>query len=146
MNKKSGTSNASATKLVKTIRRKTRQTYSSEEKRRHGSPFLGVMKSILTALSEGTGLKGTVLIVRKSYDFTLPTQKLFVLKKPKNKMARNFFPKQNRALHSQRHPLQLRKEVGYPLIRTLRVTRGSRLPRLGHRRLRQRSEWRPLQY
>ena len=32
MNKKSGTSKASATKLVKTIRRKTRQTYSSEEK------------------------------------------------------------------------------------------------------------------
>lgn len=31
MNKKSGTSKASATKLVKTIRRKTRQTYSSEE-------------------------------------------------------------------------------------------------------------------
>ena len=32
MNKKSGTSKASADKLVKTIRRKTRQTYSSEEK------------------------------------------------------------------------------------------------------------------
>jgi len=32
MNKKSGTSKASATKLVKTIRRQTRQTYSSEEK------------------------------------------------------------------------------------------------------------------
>ncbi|WP_419177295.1 IS3 family transposase [Ruegeria halocynthiae] len=32
MNKKSGTSKASATKLVKTIRRKTRQTYSAEEK------------------------------------------------------------------------------------------------------------------
>lgn len=31
MNKKSGTSKASADKLVKTIRRKTRQTYSSEE-------------------------------------------------------------------------------------------------------------------
>ena len=32
MNKKSGISKASAEKLVKTIRRKTRQTYSSEEK------------------------------------------------------------------------------------------------------------------
>ncbi|MEK6247583.1 MAG: IS3 family transposase [Planctomycetales bacterium] len=32
MNKKSGTSKASATKLVKSIRRKTRHTYSSEEK------------------------------------------------------------------------------------------------------------------
>lgn len=32
MNKKSGTSKAAADKLVKTIRRKTRQTYSSEEK------------------------------------------------------------------------------------------------------------------
>ena len=32
MNKKSGTSKASADKLVKSIRRKTRQTYSSEEK------------------------------------------------------------------------------------------------------------------
>ncbi len=34
MNKKSGTSKAAATKLVKSIRRKTRQTYSSEEKNR----------------------------------------------------------------------------------------------------------------
>ena len=32
MNKKSGTSKAAATKLVKSIRRKTRQTYSAEEK------------------------------------------------------------------------------------------------------------------
>jgi hypothetical protein len=32
MNKKSGTSKASANRLVKTIRRKTRQTYSAEEK------------------------------------------------------------------------------------------------------------------
>jgi len=32
MNKKSGTSKAAADRLVKTIRRKTRQTYSSEEK------------------------------------------------------------------------------------------------------------------
>ena len=32
MNKKSGTRKASATKPVKTIRRKTRQTYASEEK------------------------------------------------------------------------------------------------------------------
>ena len=32
MNKKSGTSKASADRLVKTIRRKTRQTYSAEEK------------------------------------------------------------------------------------------------------------------
>ena len=32
MNKKSGTSKAAADKLVKTIRRKTRHTYSSEEK------------------------------------------------------------------------------------------------------------------
>ena len=32
MNKKSGTSKASVDKLVKTIRRKTRQTYSSEKK------------------------------------------------------------------------------------------------------------------
>jgi transposase len=32
MNKKSGTSKAAADNLVKTIRRKTRQTYSSEEK------------------------------------------------------------------------------------------------------------------
>ncbi len=32
MNKKSGTSKAAADKLVKTIRHKTRQTYSSEEK------------------------------------------------------------------------------------------------------------------
>ena len=32
MNKKSGTSKVWADKLVKTIRRKTRQTYSSEEK------------------------------------------------------------------------------------------------------------------
>ena len=32
MNKKSGTSKASADKLVKNIRRKTRQTYSAEEK------------------------------------------------------------------------------------------------------------------
>ncbi len=32
MNKKSGTSKAAATRLVKSIRRKTRQTYSSEEK------------------------------------------------------------------------------------------------------------------
>jgi len=32
MNKKSGTSKASADKLVKTIRRKMRQTYSSEVK------------------------------------------------------------------------------------------------------------------
>ena len=32
MNKKSGTSKAAADKLVKNIRRKTRQTYSSEEK------------------------------------------------------------------------------------------------------------------
>ncbi len=31
MNKKSGTSKASATNLVKSIRRKTRQTYFSEE-------------------------------------------------------------------------------------------------------------------
>ena len=31
-NKKPGTSKASADKLVKTIRRKTRQTYSTEEK------------------------------------------------------------------------------------------------------------------
>jgi hypothetical protein len=32
MNRKSGTSKTSATKLVKSIRRKTRQTYSAEEK------------------------------------------------------------------------------------------------------------------
>ena len=32
MNKKSGTSKAAADKLVKNIRRKTRQTYSAEEK------------------------------------------------------------------------------------------------------------------
>ena len=32
MNRKSGTSKASADRLVKTIRRKTRQTYSAEEK------------------------------------------------------------------------------------------------------------------
>ena len=32
MNKKSGSSKASADKLVKNIRRKTRQTYSAEEK------------------------------------------------------------------------------------------------------------------
>ena len=32
MNKQSGTSKASADRLVKTIRRKTRQTYSAEEK------------------------------------------------------------------------------------------------------------------
>ena len=32
MNKKSGTSKAAATKLVKSIRRKTRHTYSAEEK------------------------------------------------------------------------------------------------------------------
>lgn len=32
MNKKSGTSKAAATKLVKSIRRKTRQAYSAEEK------------------------------------------------------------------------------------------------------------------
>lgn len=32
MNKKSGTSKAVATKLVKSIRRKTRQTYSAKEK------------------------------------------------------------------------------------------------------------------
>ena len=32
MNKKPGTSKASAYKLVKNIRRKTRQTYSAEEK------------------------------------------------------------------------------------------------------------------
>jgi len=32
MNKKSGSSKAAATKLVKSIRRKTRQTYSAEEK------------------------------------------------------------------------------------------------------------------
>ncbi len=32
MNMKSGTSKASATKLVKSMHRKTRQTYSSEEK------------------------------------------------------------------------------------------------------------------
>ena len=32
MNKKPGTSKASADKLVKNIRRKTRQTYSAEEK------------------------------------------------------------------------------------------------------------------
>ncbi|VAW11860.1 hypothetical protein MNBD_ALPHA09-1472, partial [hydrothermal vent metagenome] len=35
MNKKSGASKASADRLVKTIRRKTRQTYSSEEKIRN---------------------------------------------------------------------------------------------------------------
>ncbi len=32
MNKKSGTSKAAADKLIKSIRRKTRQTYSAEEK------------------------------------------------------------------------------------------------------------------
>ena len=32
MNKKPGTSKASADKLVKNLRRKTRQTYSAEEK------------------------------------------------------------------------------------------------------------------
>jgi len=32
MNKKSGSSKSAADKLVKSIRRKTRQTYSSEEK------------------------------------------------------------------------------------------------------------------
>ena len=32
MNRKSGTSKASADRLVKTIRRKTRQTYSADEK------------------------------------------------------------------------------------------------------------------
>ena len=40
MNRKSGTSKASADRLVKTIRRKTRQTYSAEEKIRIVLPGL----------------------------------------------------------------------------------------------------------
>jgi len=39
MNKKSGTRKAAATKLVKSIRRKTRQTYTAEEKIQISSRF-----------------------------------------------------------------------------------------------------------
>ena len=81
MNKKPGTSKASADKLVKNIRRKTRQTYSAEEKirivlaglrgeesisalcRREGiseSLYYGWSKEFLEAwLEQSTGTKTT---------------------------------------------------------------------------------------
>ena len=55
MNKKSGTSKAAADKLVKNIRRKTRQTYSSEEKIRIVLAGLRGEESI-SALSRREGI------------------------------------------------------------------------------------------
>ena len=69
MNKQSGTSKASADKLVKTIRRKTRQTYSAEEKirivlRRASSgaaAFFGFIHKPRPVRTTPSGLGGLVI-------------------------------------------------------------------------------------
>lgn len=50
MNKKPGTSKDAADKLVKNIRRKTRQTYSAEEKIRIVLAGLGAVRPMRTSL------------------------------------------------------------------------------------------------
>ena len=61
MNKKSGTSKAAADKLVKNIRRKTRQTYSAEEKIRIVLAGLRGEESISALVSPRGHLGGPVL-------------------------------------------------------------------------------------
>jgi len=68
MNKKSGTSKAAATKLVKSIRRKTRQTYSAEEKIRIVLAYMWWSIAITTEETAPNGQSEFLDKIRASLD------------------------------------------------------------------------------